>query len=139
MLLAPKRRKFRKQMVKEIKGKSSRWNTLAFGEFWIKAITSWYLSSKEIEAARKVVVRHIKKVGKLWIRVFPDVPFTKKGLEMPMGSGKGDVDIYKSRVKKGRILLEVSWLTKEQADKVLTSAGKKLSVQCRVAYKWELK
>lgn len=139
MLLAPKKRKFRKQMIREIKGKSTRWNTLSFGDYGIKALTSAYISSKQIEAARKVIVRHIKKIGKLWVRVFPDVPFTKKGLEMPMGSGKGDVEIYKSRVRKGRILFELSWLQKAVAEKVLISAGKKLPVKCRVAYKGEIK
>lgn len=139
MLIGPKKRKFRKQMVKGITGTSSRWTTVAFGDFWLKATGNAYVSNKQIEAARKVIVRSIKKVGKLWIRIFPDVPITKHGLEMPMGSGKGDVDIYKARVQKGKVLFELSGVEKAEAERVLTSAGKKLPMSCRVTYKGEIK
>lgn len=138
MLLTPKRRKYRKQMIPNLKGKSTRWSTVAFWEFWLKATTSGYVSNREIESARKVVVRHTRKVWRLRIRVFPDVPFTKKGLEMPMGKGKWDVDIYKAAVRKGRIILEVSWIERELAEKVLTSASKKMWVKARVVAKWEI-
>lgn len=138
MLLTPKRRKYRKQMIPNLKGKSTRWSTVAFWEFWLKATTSGYVSNREIKSARKVVVRHTRKVWRLRIRVFPDVPFTKKGLEMPMGKGKWDVDIYKAAVRKGRIILEVSWIERELAEKVLTSASKKMWVKARVVAKWEI-
>jgi len=100
MLLSPKKRKHRKQFVSAITGKAKNGYTVSFGTHGLKAIESGYISSRQLEAARKVMVRHVRKVGKIWFRVFPDVPVTKKGLEMPMGSGKGDVDQYKARVKK---------------------------------------
>ena len=138
MLLTPKRRKHRKQIVPSLKWKSARWNTVSFGDFGLKATTSWYISNRQIEAARKVIVRHTKKVWRLWLRVFPDVPFTKKGLEMPMGKWKWDVDIYKAPVKKGKIILEVWWLDQELTEKILTSAAKKLPIKARVVAKGEL-
>lgn len=139
MLLSPKRWKFRKPIVRSLKGKSCRWTTVAFWEYWLKAVTSDYISNKQLEAARKVIVRSIRKVGKIWIRVFPDVPFTKKWLEMPMGTGKGDVDIYTASVRKGKILFEVSWLSAAEAQNTLIKASKKLSIKTRVVAKWEIK
>lgn len=139
MLLTPKRRKHRKQMIPSLKGKSTRWCTIAFGEFWLKATTSDYISNRQIESARKVIVRHTRKVWRLRIRVFPDIPFTKKWLEMPMGKGKWDVDIYKAPIRKWKIILEISWIEKELAEKILISAWKKLSVQSRVVAKWEIR
>ena len=139
MLLTPKRRKHRKQMIPSLKGKSTRWCTIAFGEFWLKATTSDYISNRQIESARKVIVRHTRKVWRLRIRVFPDIPFTKKWLEMPMGKGKWDVDIYKAPIRKWKIILEISWIEKELVEKILISAWKKLSVQSRVVAKWEIR
>lgn len=138
MLLTPKRRKHRKQIVPSLKGKSTRWNTVAFGDYGLKATTSWYISNRQIEAARKVIVRHTKKVWRLWLRIFSDVPFTKKWLEMPMGKWKWDVDIYKAPVKKGKIILEVWGLEKDLSEKILTSAAKKLPIKARVVAKWEM-
>jgi len=138
MLLTPKRRKHRKQMIPSLKGKSARWTTIAFWEYGLKAITNGYISNREIEAARKVVVRHTRKTWKLRIRVFPDLPFTKKGLEMPMGKGKWDVDIYKAPIRRGKVILEVSGIDEDLAKKVLISASKKLSVQARFTIKWEI-
>ena len=139
MLLTPKRWKYRKPIIRSLTGKSPRWTTVAFGEYGLKATTSDYITNKQIESARKVIVRHIKKVGKMWIRIFPDVPFTKKGLEMPMGTGKGDVDIYTAPVRKGKILFEISGLDKEAAHLVLISASKKLPVKARVVEKGEMR
>ena len=139
MLLSPKRWKFRKPIVRSLKGKSCRWTTVAFWEFWLKAVTSDYISNKQLEAARKVIVRSIRKVWKIWIRVFPDTPFTKKWLEMPMGTGKWDVDIYTAPVRKWKILFEVSWLSPEEAQTTLIKASKKLSIKTRVVSKWEIK
>lgn len=139
MLLTPKRRKFRKTFVKNPKWKSTRWSTVAFGEFGLKATTSAFISNRQIEAARKVIIRRIRKVGKVWIRIFPDVPITKMWLEMPMGKGKGDVDIYKASVKKGRIIMEITGLDAETSKDVLTRAAKKLSVKTRVVVKWEIR
>lgn len=139
MLLTPKRWKYRKPIIRSLTGKSYRGSTVAFGEYGLKATTSAYVTNKQIEAARKVIVRSIKKVGKLWIRVFPDVPFTKKGLEMPMGTGKGDVDIYTAPVRKGKILFELVGLPRDLAHETLTKASKKLPVKTRVVAKWEIK
>ena len=139
MLLVPKRRKFRKRFVKSHKWKSTRWSTVAFGDYGLKAVTSWYVSNRQLEASRKVVIRHIRKIGKIWFRVFPDVPITKMWLEMPMGKGKGDVDIYKASVRKGKIIMEITGLDAETSKDVLTRAAKKLSVQTRVVTKWEIR
>lgn len=139
MLLTPKRRKYRKPLVRQLRGKSYRWSTVVFGQYGLKALTSSYLTNKEIEAARKVIVRSIKKTGKMWIRVFPDTPFTKKGLEMPMGTGKGDVDIYTAPVRKWRVLFELMWIPREEAKEALIKASKKLSVKAKFVEKWEIK
>ena len=139
MLLTPKRWKYRKPIIRSITGKSHRWSTVAFGEYGLKATTSAYITNKQLEAARKVIVRAIKKVGKLWIRVFPDVPFTKKGLEMPMGTGKGDVDIYTAMVRKGRVLFELSGLPKEVAQETMIKASKKLPVKAKFVVRGEIK
>jgi len=139
MLLTPKRRKHRKRFIKWLKGKSTRWSSVAFGDFGMKAITSGYISNRQIEAARKVIVKRVRKIGKIWIRVFPDVPFTKKWLEMPMGKGKGDVDIYKAAIRKWRIIFEINGVDKETAEDIFTRAGKKLSVKVRTIGKWEVR
>lgn len=138
MLLTPKRRKYRKQMIPTIKWASTRWTTVVFGDFGLKATTSWYISNRQMEAARKVVVRHIRKIWKLWFRVFPDTPFTKMWLEMPMGKGKWDVDIYKAKVRKGKVIMEITGLDREQAQKVLISASKKLPLKAKVVEKGEI-
>lgn len=137
-MLVPKRWKYRKQMVPTLRGKATRGTSLAFGEYGLKATSTGYLSNRQLEAARKVVVRHTRKLGKIWFRVFPDVPFTKKWLEMPMGKGKGDVDIYKAPVRKGKIILEITGLDKEHAEKVLISASKKLPVKTKVVAKGDI-
>lgn len=139
MLLTPKRRKYRKPIIRSITGKSFKWSTVAFGDYGLKAITSAYVTNKQIEAARKVIVRSIKKVGKVWIRIFPDVPFTKKWLEMPMGTGKWDVDIYTALVKKWRVLFEVNGLPLEAAKETLLKASKKLPLKARFVARWEIK
>ncbi len=138
MLLSPKKRKFRKQFVKPLKGKSTRASTVAFGQFGLKATTSGYVSNRQLESTRKVVVRYVRKIWKIWFRVFPDVPQTKKGLEMPMGKGKGDVHIYTAAVRKGRLILEISGVDRETAIEVLTKASKKLPLKTRVVEKGEI-
>jgi len=139
MLLSPKRWKFRKPIIRSLKGKSCRWTTVAFWDYWLKAVTSDYISNKQLEAARKVIVRSIRKVWKLRIRVFPDTPFTKKWLEMPMGTWKWDVDIYTASVRKWKILFEVSWLSATDAQTTLIKASKKLGIKTRVVSKWEIR
>lgn len=99
MLLTPKRRKYRKRQNKYIKGKAYRGSTVSFGDIGLKATTRAYVTNRQLEAARKVIVRHIRKIGKLRIRVYPDVPFTKFALEMPMGKGKGEVEGFVAKVQ----------------------------------------
>lgn len=139
MLLTPKKWKYRKPIIKSLTWKSSRGTMVTFWEYWLKATTSWYISNRQIEAARKVIVRSVRKVGKIWIRIFPDTPFTKKWLEMPMGTGKGDVDVYTAPVRKGKIMFEISGLNERDAHEVLTKASKKLSVKTRVVAKGEIR
>ncbi len=139
MLLSPQRWKFRKPIIRSLTWKSYRGSTVAFGDYGVKATTSGYVTNKQLEAARKVIVRSIRKVWKVWMRVFPDVPFTKKWLEMPMGTGKGEVDIYTAPVRKGKVLFEVSGLSHKDAHEALIKCGKKLPIRTRVVAKWEVK
>lgn len=138
-ILTPKRWKYRKQMRGRITGVATRGNYVAFGDYGLKATTSAYVTNRQLEAARKVIVRYTRKVGKLWFRVFPDVPYTKKGLEMPMGSGKGDVDFYQARIKKGGILFEVSGLDRATAEEAFKMASYKLPMTTRIVEKGEVR
>lgn len=138
-ILTPKRWKYRKQMRGRISGVATRANKVSFGDFGLKATTSAYVTNRQLEAARKVIVRYTRKVGKLWFRVFPDVPYTKKGLEMPMGSGKGDVDFYQARIKKGGILFEVSGLDRATAEEAFKMASYKLPLTTRIVEKGEVR
>lgn len=138
MLLTPKRWKFRKQFRGRLKGISSTWNYVSFGDFWMKATESAYITNRQIESARKVIVRYTRKVWKIWIRVFPDLPYTKKWLEMPMGKWKWDVSMYRVRVKRGRILFEVNGLDKKVATKAFKLATYKLPLSTRLVEKWEI-
>ncbi len=138
-ILTPKRWKYRKQMRGRITGVATRANKVAFGDYGLKATVSSYVTNRQLEAARKVIVRYTRKVGKIWFRVFPDVPYTKKGLEMPMGSGKGDVDFYQARIKKGCILFELSGLNREEAEEAFKMASYKLPVTTRLVVKGEVR
>ena len=138
-ILTPKRWKYRKQMRSRITGVATRGNKVTFGDFGLKATTSAYVTNRQLEAARKVIVRYTRKVGKLWFRVFPDVPYTKKGLEMPMGTGKGDVAFYQARIKKGGILFEVSGLDRATAEEAFKMASYKLPMTTRIVEKGEVR
>ncbi len=126
-------------MIKHISGLAVRGAEVSFGDYGLKALESDFITNRQIEAARKVIVRYTRKVGKLWIRMFPDVPMTKKWLEMPMGKGKGDVEKFVARVKRGRIMFEVTGLDAETAKKCLIAASKKLSVKTTVIAKGEIR
>jgi large subunit ribosomal protein L16 len=117
---------------------TSRGNLVAFGDYWLKALDNGYVSNKQLESMRKVVIRSIKKIGKMWFRVFPDVPFTKRWLEMPMGKGKWEVDIYKARVRKGKILIEISGLEREAAELLFKKASYKLPIKTKLVGKSEI-
>ena len=139
MVLTPKRWKHRKQFRPHLKWAATRWNTIAFGDYGLKATESGVITARQIEAARKVIVRHTRKTGQLWIRVFPDTPITKKGLEMPMGSGKSDVDEYGTPVRRWKILFEFTGLDHELAEEVVISAAKNLPIKARFVTKGEVR
>lgn len=125
-MLMPKRVKYRKQMRGRMKGKESRGVSVQFGEFGLQALEPIWLNSRQIEAARRAMVRYIKRRGKIWIRVFPDKPVTKKAAETRMGSGKGAVDHWVAVIKPGRVLFEMGGVTEEEAREALRLAGFKL-------------
>ncbi len=130
-MLSPKKVKFRKQQTGRMKGTSSRGCNLSFGEFGLQATECGTITSKQIEAARIAMTRHVKRGGKLWIRIFPDKPFTKKPAEVRMGKGKGAPEGWCVIIRPGRILYEMEGIDKELAREALRLASHKLSVRTR--------
>ncbi len=130
-MLMPKRVKFRKQQRGRRKGKAVRGSTLAFGEFGLKALAPAWLTARQIEAARVALTRHIKRGGKVWIRVFPDKPVTQKPAETRMGKGKGAPEFWVAVVKPGRILFELGGVTETLAREAFRLASHKLPFQTR--------
>jgi large subunit ribosomal protein L16 len=128
-MLMPKRVKYRKQMRGRMKGKAGRGSQIAFGEYGLQALEPCWMTSRQIEAARRAVVRYVKRGGKLWIRVFPDKPVTVKPAETRMGSGKGNVDHWVAVVKPGRIVFEIAGLPEEVAREALRLASHKLPIK----------
>lgn len=131
-MLLPKKAKYRKRFKGRIKGTSKRGSSLDFGEFGLKALEPCWLSSRQIEAARKAIVGRTKRGGKLWIRVFPDKPITRKSSEAGMGGGKGPVDHYVAIVKPGRIIFELAGVEEETAVDALKRAAAKLPIKTRI-------
>lgn len=125
-MLMPKRVKYRKQMRGRMRGKASRGAQVQFGEFGIQATEPVWLTSRQIEAARRAMVRYIKRRGKIWIRVFPDKPVTQKPAETRMGKGKGAVEFWVAVIKPGRVLFEMSGVPEDLAREALRLAGNKL-------------
>jgi len=130
-MLSPKKVKYRKQQKGRMKGVAGRGSNLSFGEYGLQAIECGAVNSKEIEAARVAMTRHVKRGGKLWIRVFPDKPITKKPAEVRMGKGKGAPEGWVAIVRPGKILYEMEGVTKELAREALRLASHKLSVKTR--------
>jgi large subunit ribosomal protein L16 len=130
-MLQPKRTKFRKAHKGRIHGNAKSGTQLAFGEYGLKAVEPERLTARQIEAARKAFVRHMKRAGRYWIRVFPDVPVSKKPAEVRMGSGKGAPEFWAARVKPGRILFEVDGVTETVARESMELAAAKLPIKCR--------
>src|SRR5687767_2698782 len=130
-MLSPKRVKFRKTQRGKMKGTAKRGTSLAFGEFGIQALESAWVTNRQIEAARIAMTRKIKRGGKVWIRVFPDKPFTKKPAETRMGSGKGNPEGWVAVVKAGRILFEMSGVPEPLAREAMRLAGHKLPVKSK--------
>jgi len=130
-MLYPKKVKHRKWQRGKIKGIACRGAKLAFGDFGLKAMEPKEISSRQIEAARRITIRYLRKGGKLWIRVFPDKPITLKGVEVPMGGGKGAVDHYVFPVKPGRIIFELSGIDEETAREAFRKAGHKFGMKTK--------
>ena len=130
-MLQPKRTKFRKAHKGRIHGVASCAINLAFGQFGLKAVEPERITARQIEAARRAITRHMKRSGRVWIRVFPDVPVSKKPLEVRMGSGKGTPELWVCRVKPGRIIFEVDGVSVEVAKQSLALAAAKLPVKTR--------
>ncbi|HSX02523.1 MAG TPA: 50S ribosomal protein L16 [Candidatus Saccharimonadia bacterium] len=130
-MLLPKKTKYRKQMKGRLRGEASRGTEIAFGQFGLKAETGERITSRQIEAARRAMTRYIKRGGKVWIRIFPDTPITKKPAEVRMGSGKGAVDHYAAKVRPGRIMFEMDGVTEEVAKEAMRLAAHKLPVRTR--------
>ncbi|MBE0669704.1 MAG: 50S ribosomal protein L16 [Anaerolineales bacterium] len=131
-MLMPKRVKWRKQMRGRMTGKALRGAEISFGEFGLQALEPGWITARQIEAARRTIVRGMKRRGKIWIRIFPAKPFTHKPPETRMGSGKGNVEYYVAPVKPGRIMFEVSGLAEEIAVAALKSAQYKFSIKTKV-------
>jgi large subunit ribosomal protein L16 len=130
-MLQPTRTKFRKAHKGRIHGLATSGASLAFGEYGLKALEPERVTARQIEAARRALTRHIKRAGRVWIRVFPDVPVTKKPLEVRMGSGKGGIELWVVRVKPGRILFELDGVPVELAKEALALAAAKLPIKTR--------
>jgi large subunit ribosomal protein L16 len=128
-MLQPKRTKFRKQQKLRNRGVATSANRVSFGAYGLKALEWGQLTSRQIEAARRTVSRHVKRGGKLWIRVFPDKPITKKPLEVRMGNGKGAVEFWVAQIQPGRMLYEMEGVSEEIAREAFRLAAAKLPVQ----------
>ncbi len=137
-MLMPKRSKYRKQHRGRMKGKAIRGSTLTFGQYGLKALEPAWISSKQIEAARIAMTRHIKRGGKVWIRIFPDKPVTEKPAETRMGKGKGSPEFWVAVIKPGRILFEVEGVTEELAREAIRLASHKLPIKTKFISRSEL-
>ncbi len=134
-MLQPKRTKYRKSFRGKRRGLSGRGNEIDFGEYGLQALTTGWVTSRQIEAARKALVHHTKRGGRIWIRIFPDKPITKKPAETRMGSGKGDVAEYVVVVKAGRIMFEMGGVTRAVAEEAMKLAAAKLPVRSKFLVK----
>ena len=128
-MLQPKRTKFRKMMKGRNRGLAHRGSKVSFGEFGLKAIGRGRMTARQIEAARRAMTRHIKRGGKIWIRVFPDKPISKKPLEVRQGKGKGNVEYWIAQIQPGRVLYEMDGVSEELAREAFALAAAKLSVE----------
>ncbi len=128
-MLAPKRTKYRKQMKGRNRGLANRGSKVSFGQFGLKAIGRGMLTARQLEAARRAMTRHVKRGGKIWVRVFPDKPITKKPLEVRQGKGKGSVEYWVALIQPGRVLFEMEGVTKELAQEAFRLAAQKLPMK----------
>jgi large subunit ribosomal protein L16 len=132
-MLQPKRTKFRKQQKGKNNGLAFRGSSVSFGEYGLKATTRGRITARQIEAARRTITRHVKRGGKLWIRIFPDKPITKKPLEVRMGKGKGSVEYWVAQIKPGTMLYEIQGVPEELAREAFKLAAAKLPVKTTFA------
>jgi large subunit ribosomal protein L16 len=130
-MLQPKRTKFRKMQKGRIRGVAKGGTQLTFGAYGLKALQGNRVTARQIEAARRAITRHMKRAGRVWIRIFPDIPVTQKPTEVRMGKGKGSVEYWCARVQPGRIMFEVDGVPREVAEEALRLAAMKLPVKCR--------
>ena len=131
-MMQPKRTKFRKQHKGRIKGKAKGGTELNFGSYGLKATEPERVTARQIEATRRAITRHMKRAGRVWIRIFPDVPVTKKPTEVRMGKGKGSVEYWAARVKPGRIMFEIDGVPENVAREALALGAAKLPIKTRI-------
>lgn len=134
-MLFPKKTKFKKQFKKKLKGKTTKGNQITFGKFALKVLSEARLSSRQIEATKRTIVRKMKRLGFIWVRVFPDTPVTSKPTENRMGKGKGAVTSWVAKVKQGQILYEISGISYEMAKNALQAGANKLPIKTKFIYK----
>jgi len=128
-MLQPKRTKYRKQMKGRNRGLAQRGSSISFGEFGLKALERGRISARQIEAARRAMTRHVKRGGKIWIRIFPDKPITQKPLEVRQGKGKGNVEYWVAQIQPGKVLFEMEGVTREMAIEAFNLAKAKLPLR----------
>ena len=131
-MLQPKKTKYRKAHKGRIRGKAKGGTTLNFGSYGLKALTAERVTSRQIEAARRAITRHMKRAGKVWIRIFPDVPVSKKPTEVRMGKGKGTPEYWAARVKPGRVMFEIDGVPADIAHTALSLGSSKLPLQTKI-------
>ena len=136
-ILVPKKVPHRKVRKGKNEGIATRCNTVAFGEFGLMSLDNERITARQIEAARQAITRYVKRGGKIWIRIFPHTPVTKKPLDVKMGSGKGEPQFYVAKVKAGTVMFEIADVTDEQAKEALRLASHKLPVKCKIIKKEE--
>ena len=137
-MLIPKRVKYRKQHRPSLKGKASKGNTVTYGEYGLQALEAAWITNRQIEAARVAITRHVKRGGKVWIKIFPDRPITAKPAETRMGKGKGSPEYWVAVVKPGRVMFELAGVSEEVAKEAMRLASHKLPIKCRFVKREEL-
>jgi large subunit ribosomal protein L16 len=137
-MLMPKRVKYRKQFRGRMKGQASRGVEVTFGDYGLQALEPCWITSRQIEAARRTIVRHVRRRGKLWIRIFPDKPVTAKPAETRMGKGKGSVDHWVAVVKPGRVLFEIAGVSEDAAREAMRLASYKLPIKTQFVARYDL-
>ncbi|MBL3284572.1 50S ribosomal protein L16 [Rickettsiales endosymbiont of Paramecium tredecaurelia] len=135
-MLAPSKQKFRKAHKGRVKGRASNGASLAFGDFGLKAVEGWRVTARQIEAARKAAMRQMKRKGRLWIRIFPDIPVSKKPAEVRMGKGKGSPEFFVARVCAGKMLFEIAGVECEVAVQALRLVAAKLPIKTKVVRRY---